>query len=319
MRNSMLKRAAALLIGTAAVVGTAPAAFADAPQQPTVSAPAPIHRTMPHSHAVSRLAKSAQSAQSAAAAAPNVLQPGQTLEPGQSLTDNDTTLVMQPDGNLVLYLVAPNGRQQAALWSSKTWGNNGAYALMQTDGNLVVYRQGKTDTADALWSSWTWGHNGAYTVLVDGDLMLGTDSADQPLWQTSTGFIPTQVNGSYTDTPSDTLASGQGLAANTWVESASTWLFMQPDGNLVLYRKHDGAALWSSGTWNHPGLVTVMATNGVLAVADNNQVLWNNGTWNNPGAYAKVQSDGNFVVYSQGRNDPAGALWSSNTYGTGWQ
>lgn len=32
-----------------------------------------------------------------------------------------------------------------------------------------------------------------------------------------------------------------------------------------------------------------------------------------------MQSDGNFVVHSQGRNDPAGALWSSNTYGTGWQ
>jgi hypothetical protein len=43
-------------------------------------------------------------------------------------------LVMQHDGNLVLY--TPGG---TALWSSRTHGNNGAWLAIQTDGNVVIY------------------------------------------------------------------------------------------------------------------------------------------------------------------------------------
>jgi hypothetical protein len=32
-------------------------------------------------------------------------------------------------------------------------------------------------------------------------------------------------------------------------------------------------------------------------------------------AHALLQDDGNFVIYRQGRTDPAGALWSTGTYG----
>ncbi|HVX20268.1 MAG TPA: PPE domain-containing protein [Acidimicrobiales bacterium] len=66
-----------------------------------------------------------------------VLGEGETLEAGQFVVSADGlfTLVMQADGNLVVYGVGRPG----ALWSSRTAGDPGAFATMQADGNLVVY------------------------------------------------------------------------------------------------------------------------------------------------------------------------------------
>jgi cell wall-associated NlpC family hydrolase len=94
----------------------------------------------------------------------HTLQPGQRLYPGDILysPSHAYRLVMQGDGNLVLYA---GGK---ALWSSKTNGHNGANAVMQGDGNLVVYRAGK-----ALWSSKTNGHSGAILDMQDdGNLVI---------------------------------------------------------------------------------------------------------------------------------------------------
>jgi hypothetical protein len=69
-----------------------------------------------------------------------------------------TFLVMQGDGNLVLY---QNG---AALWNSGTpgqnCGDNRCFAAFQGDGNFVVYN-GPT----ALWNSGTPGNPGAQFLL----------------------------------------------------------------------------------------------------------------------------------------------------------
>ncbi|MFI9273351.1 hypothetical protein ACIGXM_21915 [Kitasatospora sp. NPDC052896] len=309
MRRSTLKRAAALLIGAGALAAaTAPGAVA-APAPRLTTKAAPIVRTMPHTNPATRTAK----------AAPISIQlnPGQSLQSGASMSAGDTTLVMQSDGNLVLYLVANNGTHIQPLWNSGTYGNAGAYGLMQSDGNFVIYKQGGgPSNGGALWNTGTWGKSGALLVLVDGELLVGAPGVADPYWQTTTGFIPTVVNGQYTDQPSDTIASGQGLVPNTWVESSSTILIMQADGNLVLYRKSDGTGIWASWTFGHPGMDAVMDSSGVFAVANSNEVLWNTGTWNNPGAYAKVQSDGNFVVYSQGGGPSnGGALWNTGTWG----
>jgi hypothetical protein len=76
----------------------------------------------------------------------NQLNPAQTLGPGQSITSTNgkAELIMQADGNLVLYgMVTPGGRK--ALWSSETWnvtGSPGSILIFQADGN--------TDTSDNL-------------------------------------------------------------------------------------------------------------------------------------------------------------------------
>jgi hypothetical protein len=56
---------------------------------------------------------------------------------------------MQGDGNLVVLDADGN-----CMWSSNTWGNEGAFLNVQDDGNLVIYR------ADGV-PIWATGTNGS--------------------------------------------------------------------------------------------------------------------------------------------------------------
>lgn len=97
------------------------------------------------------------------------LEPGQSLSSGQQLTspNSRTTLVMQGDGNLVLYESVPPGR--VAVWASATDGRAGSRAVMQGDGNLVVVDAGNAPR----WDSGTWGNPGSVLVLQDdGNLVV---------------------------------------------------------------------------------------------------------------------------------------------------
>jgi len=60
-------------------------------------------------------------------------------------TSNGARLVMQGDGNLVLYT-----SWWSPVWASNTAGNPGAYLNVQDDGNLVVYSANN----QRLWSLW---------------------------------------------------------------------------------------------------------------------------------------------------------------------
>lgn len=82
---------------------------------------------------------------------------GDALNPGDFLVSLNGTfkLIMQSDGNLVLY------RGTQVLWSSGAKGA-GAYAAMQTDGNLVIYSAGL-----AKWTSNTADFPGAKLQLQD--------------------------------------------------------------------------------------------------------------------------------------------------------
>jgi hypothetical protein len=106
----------------------------------------------------------------------DTLQAGQSLGVGESITscDGDVTLVMQSDGNLVLY--GPPG----ALWSSNTSGTPANVAAMQSDGNFVMYK-GST----AYWNSNTANHPGAFLVAQnDGNVVIYQGSV--ALWSTGT-------------------------------------------------------------------------------------------------------------------------------------
>jgi hypothetical protein len=64
---------------------------------------------------------------------------------------------MQRDGNLVVYRKGGGPSAGGALWSTRTHGHTGAYAVMQNDGNLVVYKSGGGPTAGgALWATNTY-------------------------------------------------------------------------------------------------------------------------------------------------------------------
>lgn len=104
---------------------------------------------------------------------------GQYLYPGwvEWSSGGDYYLVMQTDGNLVLYNDAGK-----ALWDSKTQGNSGAYATLQTDGNFVVYSSAKKP----LWASNTPGNAGdSLVVQADGNTVIYS-KAGKALWNSET-------------------------------------------------------------------------------------------------------------------------------------
>jgi hypothetical protein len=115
-----------------------------------------------------------------------VLGGGQTLHSGQSIDSGTVTLIMQGDGNLVLYQDGGVGDPSHALWATHTTGSN--YAIMQSDGNFVVYPVGG---GGALWASGTFGDN-VLDVQTDGNLVIyPADRIGDPStaeWATNTNF-----------------------------------------------------------------------------------------------------------------------------------
>lgn len=92
------------------------------------------------------------------------LNSGQSLTSGQSLISPNRafTLIMQGDGNLVIY------RSGQAQWASSTSGA-GNWVVMQGDGNLVIY----TAAGKPLWDSKTAGKPGAHLRMQDdGNLVV---------------------------------------------------------------------------------------------------------------------------------------------------
>ncbi|WP_405982812.1 hypothetical protein [Streptomyces sp. NBC_00158] len=245
------------------------------------------------------------------------LYPGQRLEPGARLADtvSTTELVMQPDGNLVLYALGTPGGYKLPLWASGTHGNTGAYATMQEDGNFVVYKKdGGPATGGALWHTATYGSGGTGSVkasLLGGEFLVEGRSTTR--WSTRSSERQAWFC-------SEFATAAEGWWTGNWAQSATVWLVLQQDNNLVMYRKRDGQAIWNSGTYGGSRRVTLQMApkdNGDLTLVEEGRTTprWRTGTGNNPGAYALLQDDGNLVVYKKdGGPGKGGALWYTATY-----
>ncbi|MGX9882431.1 protein kinase domain-containing protein [Streptomyces sp. NPDC002276] len=104
-----------------------------------------------------------------------VVKPPFTFDPGKVLETVRSRLIMQTDGNLVLY-----DQDGTAHWASQTSGE-GNTAVFQADGNLVVYNA----QTQPVWASNTGGAAGAtLKVLEDGNMVIATDGG--VVWQTDT-------------------------------------------------------------------------------------------------------------------------------------
>ena len=102
----------------------------------------------------------------------------QSLAANQSLTscDGRFNLIMQGDGNLVLY------EGSTALWASNTVNSAATKAIMQGDGNFVLY----TASGSPVWASNTAGNSGAtLTLQNDGNLVIHSTSG-ATLWASNT-------------------------------------------------------------------------------------------------------------------------------------
>jgi hypothetical protein len=126
------------------------------------------------------------------------------LQDGQRLNINDKlvspngryTLLMQADGNLVLYHDSID--VSTAYWSTDTWwlpdNERPAYALMQGDAHFVLYDANGVPR----WASGTWGpgYVAPYIVLQDDGNLIIYHDGNQPVWASGgvggVGAIPAQ-------------------------------------------------------------------------------------------------------------------------------
>lgn len=187
---------------------------------------------------------------------------GMMMLPGQFMTSPNGRFLLgyQPDGNLVLY------ENSVALWSSRTAGTEAGRCEMQIDGNLVIYAPNN----QPLWSSNTWGaqFEGSTLLLTDDGNLRISNRDSQSVWSTNTNngrlIRESIVVGEY-------LSPAQSLYSN----NRQFRFTYQSDGNLVLYRTNDGAAIWASGTHGQPAGRFEMKADGVLAIyGPNNAMQW---------------------------------------------
>lgn len=92
-----------------------------------------------------------------------------TLTPGQSLVSPGGAFIaaLQGDGNFVVYKVGNN----TALWASNTSSKGGVKLIMQSDGNLVLY----TASNQPVWASNTNGKGQSFARMQDdGNFVIYT-------------------------------------------------------------------------------------------------------------------------------------------------
>jgi hypothetical protein len=72
-----------------------------------------------------------------------------------------------------------------SLWASNTLGTNGTRVIMQDDGNLVIY----DPQEHPVWASNTAGHPGAWLIVQDDGNVVIYDTNGNALWATNTPRI----------------------------------------------------------------------------------------------------------------------------------
>jgi len=198
-------------------------------------------------------------------------------------------LVMQRDGNLVLY-----NNKDYAVWASNTSRTDANHAIMQSDGNLVLYNK----NGKVIWATGTDGHpNSFFIIQNDRNLVIYENS--NPIWASNTNL-------------QDKLMADQTLNFDEKLYSANGYyyLVMQRDGNLVLY-DNQNFAIWASNTKGTDAKYAIMQHDGNLVLYDNNnRPIWATGTDGHFDSYLIIQNDRNLVVYDKANN----AIWNTGTF-----
>lgn len=155
----------------------------------------------------------------------NVINQGEQLHTGQSrtATNGAATLIMQGDGNLVLY------GQFGPMWSTGTGGNPGSFAVYDWSGNLIVY----SASSVVLWQSGTWPGSGSVLIVQDDGNFVGyrgpaywatntfsPPAPTPPSWVTTTTAYADPIGGQPTSTTVD--SGGLGLVSTVGYEARGT-------------------------------------------------------------------------------------------------
>lgn len=144
------------------------------------------------------------------------LGPGQEIAAGGQLTapNNRSRLVMQGDGNLVLY----RARGGEALWASNTVGTGANRAIMQDDGNFVLY-----SNQGAVWATGSDGNPGAMIQIQDDANLVVYSAAGGVLWATNTSFLPMRATADWQQSAMHMRASAVLTAQGQLRVDVRTW------------------------------------------------------------------------------------------------
>ena len=116
--------------------------------------------------------------------APLYLEMNARLQMGQELrsANGRFSLSLYVDGNLVLY----DHETNAPIWASNTAGKKAEYLVMQEDGNLVLY----AENGDVLWASETASEQSGriyrFQINDDGNMVILRDGS--PMWASNTNY-----------------------------------------------------------------------------------------------------------------------------------
>jgi len=199
-------------------------------------------------------------------------------------------LVMQVDGNLVLYEQQFSGKP-TQIWASNTQGED-CKLIMKDDGNLVIY----DSTGTATWSSMTHGiGSGGFKLVIqnDGNVVI-YDKEENATWNTFTKRKWKSV-----------LSQGKSLGNNQYLTSKNKLYtaVMQSDGNFCLY-VNGLYCVWASKT-NGNGIgpfKLTMQEDGNLVIYDvNGKPTWASNTQAGSGGryLLEMQNDKNLVLYKK--------------------
>jgi hypothetical protein len=177
---------------------------------------------------------------------------------------NGYVIVMQIDGNLVLY-----NQNWQPVWASGTdYGSSKSpyYLQMQSDSNLVIY-----GNSGPVWATGTNGRGLCNTIYQGEGIItnqhLSDDSGTFSLYLQDDGNLVLYGCWGYSS-----------WASNTANSSNSRNLSMQSDGNLVIYES--GVAKWATGT-NGKGVgpyYLLLQSDGNLVIYGSTGAIWGSNT-----------------------------------------
>jgi len=223
----------------------------------------------------------------------SMLKTNETLRKNQYLysTNLKYQLIMQSDGNLVLYQVSP----KKALWSINKYGTDN-YAVLQADGNFVVYSGAKK----ALWATATNGKSeDRLTIQTDGNLVLYATNGTA-LWASHTVQSPTPPSGGvigddypYKNAPWNPSNAASNVDPWNFVcrNCTSFVAWRLNNANKVSFtNQYQGVHWGNAGNWGNAAQAVGITVNNTPR---RGAVAWNSGhvAW-----VAAVNSNGTIVV-----------------------
>lgn len=216
----------------------------------------------------------------------HTLSSGQSLSTDQYLLSQDKQSVLRLGGGLKLY------SNFQSIWSVGS-ANNSHLLVMQTDGNLVLY----DNTSKPVWNTETFGNPGAWLALqVDGNMVVYSAS-NTPLWASYTIHNPSHLSYINTYLSTNGQSSGLLFPNQeiTTVDKKYR-LILQPDGNLVLYFQ-TRALWSTATDGKSVSFLALQPDGNLVLYDNASKPIWHSHTVGGERSRLVLQPDGNLVLY----------------------